>query len=79
MIETVWALLSVHTLNVEVVSEVKRDSEARLYSNDILTGHSIRWGVRVSWAEQMSLWLIKYTTAAGHWTIGERSIRFSTK
>lgn len=27
----------------------------------------MRWGVRVSWAQQMSLWLIKNTTTAGYW------------
>lgn len=79
--ETVWALLRVHALDVEVVSEFKRDGEARLYRNDVLTGHSMRWGVGVSWAEQMSLWLIKYTTIAGYWAIGKRkkSLRYTPK
>lgn len=69
VMEAAWALLSVHALDVEVVSEVKRDSEARSCRNDVLTGHSMRWGVRVSWTEQVSLWLIKYTTTAGYWEI----------
>lgn len=69
--ETDWTLLSVRAIDVEVVSEVKSDSESRFYRNNVLTGHSMRWRVRVSWTEQMSLWLIKYTAAAGHWEIGK--------
>lgn len=69
--ETDWALQSVNTLDVEVVSEVKRDSEAIFYRNNVLTGHCMRWGVGIPWTEQMSLWLIKYTTATGHCTIGK--------
>ncbi len=66
VMKTDWALLCVHALNVEVFSEVKRDNEARFYRNDVLAGHSIRRGLRVSWTEQMSLWLIKYTTTTGY-------------
>lgn len=81
VMETVWALLSVHALDVEVVSEVKRDNEARFYRNNVLTGHSMRWGVRVSWTGQISLWLIKYTAPAGYWATGKRkkSFRFTPK
>lgn len=67
VMETAWALLSVHTLNLEFMSEVERDSESQFYRDNILTGHSMLWGVWVSWTGQMSLWLIKYTTVAGHW------------
>lgn len=62
------ALLCVHALNLEVVREVQRDSEARVDRNDVLTGHSMRWWFGVSRAGQMSLWLIKYTTIAGYWS-----------
>lgn len=80
VMQTVWALVSACALNVEVVSEVKRNSEARFYRNDVLTGHTMRWGVGVSWAEQMSLWLIKYTTIAGYWEEKKKkSLRFSRR
>lgn len=81
VMETVWALLSVHALDVEVVRKVKRDSEARFYRNNVLTGHSMRWGVRVSWTEQMSIWLIKYTASTGYWAMEKRkkSFRFTHK
>lgn len=72
VMETVYALLSLCALNVEVVSEVKRNSEARFYRNDVLTGQSVRGEAGVSWAEQMSLWLIKYTTIAGYWVEKDR-------
>lgn len=62
------ALLCVHALNLEVVREVKRDSEAKFHRNDVLAGHGMRWWFGVSWAKQMSLWLIKYTTIAGYWS-----------
>lgn len=62
------ALLCVHALNLEVVREVQRDSEARFHRNDVLAGHSMRWWFGVSRAGQMSLWLIKYTTIAGYWS-----------
>ena len=68
VIETVWAFLCVQTFNVEVVREVKRDYEARFYRNYILTGQSMRRGVRVAWTEQMSLELIKYAPLTGYWT-----------
>ena len=66
VVETGLALMSVHALNLEFVREVERDSEAWFNRDNILTGHSIRWGMWVSWTGQMSLWLIKYTTMAGH-------------
>lgn len=72
--ETEGAFLCVDALDLEVVSEVKRDIEAKFYRNDVLTGHSMKWGVRVSGAEQISLWLIKYTPRAGHWAIGKEEI-----
>lgn len=72
--ETAGAFLRVDALDLEVVGEVKRDGEARFYRNYVLTGHSMRWGVRVSGAEQISLWLIKYTPGAGHWAIGKEEI-----
>lgn len=65
VIETYWAFLCVHAINVEV-GEVKRDCEAALNRNDVLTGYRLSEGIRVSWTEQMSLWLIKYTTIARH-------------
>lgn len=74
MIETAGAFLHVDALDLEVVSEVKRDSEASFYRNDVLTGHSMRWGVGVSGARQISLWFIKYTPEAGHWAIGKEEI-----
>ena len=47
--ETARALLRVHALDVEVVREVERHSVAKFYRNDVLTGHGVRWGVRISW------------------------------
>lgn len=81
VIETKWALLSFNVLNVEIVREVKRHSEAKFYRNDVLTGHGLKPGVGISWAEQLSLWLIKYTTIAGYWAIGKikTSLRFIPK
>lgn len=75
VMETVWTLICVHALNVEVVAEVESNSEARLYRNNVLTGHSKRQWVRVSWTGQMSLWLIKYTAAAGYWEMGKGTLR----
>lgn len=54
VIETVWAFLCVHTLNVKFVREVKRDSEAGFHRNYILTGQSIWRGVRITWTHQVS-------------------------
>ena len=73
VMEAVWTLVSVHALNVEVVREVKRDNEARINSNDVLTGHGVGWVFRVSWTGQMSLWLIKYTTVAGYWATEKKA------
>lgn len=66
VIGTVQAFSSVQALDVEVVGEVKRESEAKFYRNDVLTGDSMWWWIRVSWTGQMSLWLFKYTTGAGY-------------
>lgn len=54
MMETVWALLGLHALDVEDVGEVQSDGKARFYRNDVLAGHSMRGRGRVSWTEQMS-------------------------
>lgn len=32
----------------------------------------MRWVIRVSWTEQMPLWLIKYTTTTRYWAQGRR-------
>lgn len=72
MIETVWAFQGADALNVEAVSEVKRDSETKFNSNDVLTSQGLRFHVGVSWAEQMSLWFIEYTTNAGYWEMIKR-------
>lgn len=61
------ALLSVDALDLESVREVEADSETTFYSNNVLAGHTMRWGVRVSWTQQMSSWLVKNTTSAGYW------------
>lgn len=66
VINTTWAIWSVHALDVEVVSKVKSHSESRFYRNNVLTGQSLRWRVRVCWTEQMSLWFIKYTSTTGY-------------
>lgn len=59
--------LSINTLNLESAREVESDEETSFYRNKVLAGHAMRWGVRVSWTHQISLWLIKNTTSAGHW------------
>lgn len=56
------ALLSFHTLYVEVVREVEKDLKALLNRNNVLTGHSMRGGIGISWTRDMSLKVIKYTT-----------------
>lgn len=40
VIETYWAFLCVHAINIEV-GEVKRDCEAALNRNDVLTGYRL--------------------------------------
>lgn len=67
MIGTDQAFLCVHGLDLKVVREVQRDGEARLNRNDVLAGYSMNGWLGISRTFKVTLWLIKYTTSAGHW------------
>lgn len=67
VIGTDGALLCVHGLNLKVVREVQRNGEARLNRDDVLAGYSMGGELGVSRTCKVTLWLIKYTTSAGHW------------
>lgn len=72
VMETVWAILWVNTLNVEEVGEVQRDGEAIFHRNNILTGQWVWWKVWIARTGQVSLWLIENSIAAGYWERGKR-------
>ncbi len=65
--------MSVHSCYVEVVTEVKSDSESGLHRDDVLAGHKRRRGARVPWTVQMSLMLVKHATTTGYSTWEQKS------
>lgn len=53
VVRTVWTLLGDDALDLKAVAEVQRDGEAGRYRNEVLTGQSLVFWIRVSWTGQV--------------------------